>query len=228
MAQTLTFQESTPDPVGSVQLLDLPMPQCGPGQVLVRFLAVPINRLDIVVMQGKYPVKAQNHTMSQTGEVLKIPGSDGAARVLAVGGAVTGISPGDIVIVNRHCLGTFRTHVAIEQHDVLKMPQNIDVHLASIMRMVVAPAYFLLKDYHPLAPGDWVIQTAATGTIAHFVCQFARLFGVKVISVIRNRPRVEELETVKHSLKMLGASLVLTEEELDTTTELEGKRITGS
>ncbi|ODH46749.1 hypothetical protein GX48_07149 [Paracoccidioides brasiliensis] len=65
--------------------------------------------------------------------------------------------------------------------------------------MGVSPAYLQPKDYDPLAPGDWVIQTPATGTIAHFVCQFARLFGAKVI--------------------------LLSEEELDSTSEREEKRI---
>ncbi|KAK2753733.1 putative secondary metabolism biosynthetic enzyme [Onygenales sp. PD_40] len=225
MAQSLAFNDAASDPIESIQLVNVPLPPCGPKQVLVRLLSAPVNPLDIAVIQGKYPVKPQNSITSELGETLKIPGSDGAARVTQVGDAVTNISVGDIVILKRHCRGSFRTHAAFEQDDVLKVPDDIDVRLASILRMGVAPAYFQLTDYHPLVPGDWVIQTAATGTIPHFVCQFAQFFGVNIISVIRRRSQDDDPESVKRSLKTFGASLVLTEDELDTTTELDGKRI---
>ncbi|EEH23557.1 hypothetical protein PABG_05768 [Paracoccidioides brasiliensis Pb03] len=81
--------------------------------------------------------------------------------------SLTDISPGDIVILNHHGRGTFRTHAVLEQDDLLKMPHDIDV------------LYF--------AHGN--------------------------------------LERVKRSRNTFGASLVLSEEELDSTSEREEKRI---
>ncbi|PYH88029.1 hypothetical protein BO71DRAFT_489092 [Aspergillus ellipticus CBS 707.79] len=88
-----------------------------------------------------------------------------------------------------------------------------------------APAYFQLRDYRPLEPGDWISQNAATGTISHFVTQLAPMSGVRVISVIRDRGTADELARAKRSLQSHGAALVLTHDGLRTTTALAGKRI---
>lgn len=59
--------------------------------------------------------------------------------------------------------------------------------------------------------GDWFIQNGANSGVGRSAIQLGRLWGLKSINVIRNRPRVEEL---KEELKGLGADIVVTEEEL--------------
>ena len=217
MAQSLVFTDTSLPPAEAVSLRQVRIPEYGPTQLLVKMLAAPINPLDLAVLRGKYPVKPQNLIGNEM-----IPGSDGTARVIGVGETVGGFEIGDVVIIRCHCLGTWRTHAVLEASDVFKVPRNIDPCLASIFRMGIMPAYFQLRDYHPLHPGDWIIQNAATSTVAHFVCQFAQLWGVKVISVIRNRP---DANAVKKSLQTNGANLVLTEEELGTAEALKGMKI---
>jgi trans-2-enoyl-CoA reductase len=195
--------------------------------VVVEFLAAPINPLDFLVLHGKYPVKPQNHIAIADGEQRPIPGSDGAARIVKTGSAVTLFHVGDTVILRTHCRGSWRTHAVLDENDVLRVPSELDPRLACILRMGVAPAYFLLRDYSPLEPGDWIIQNAAAGTVSHFVTQLARLQGVNVISVIRDRGTDDELERTKRSLRSHGASIVLTVDELKTTGAevLAGKRV---
>ncbi|KAJ5917884.1 hypothetical protein N7454_010259 [Penicillium verhagenii] len=226
MIEALAFSYGASNPVASLHLTSPPLPDCGPRQVVVQFLAVPINPLDFFVIEGKYPVKLQSIYTNESGEQLGIPGSDGSARVLQAGSAVVNFCVDDIVILRTHCRGTWRTHAVLEEDDLIRIPSTIDTRLASLLRMGVAPAYFLLREYQQLEPGDWIVQNAATGTIAHFVCQLARLLGVGVISVIRNRSNADELERTKRSLCSHGASLVLTEDELGTSPALDGKRIT--
>ncbi|RAO69470.1 uncharacterized protein BHQ10_005482 [Talaromyces amestolkiae] len=225
MAEALAFTVGCSKPITSLHLVKSTLAECGPRQVLVKFLAVPINPLDFVVIEGKYPVKLQSCYKNEAGETLAIPGSDGAARIIQTGSAVNQLDVGDIVVLRTHCRGTWRTHAVIEEDDLIRIPSTLDSRLGCLLRMGVAPAYFLLREYHGLEPGDWIIQNAATGTISHFVCQLAPLFGVRVISIIRNRSSAEELERTKRSLRSHGASLVLTEDELGTNTALEGKNI---
>lgn len=59
--------------------------------------------------------------------------------------------------------------------------------------------------------GDWFIQNGANSGVGRSAIQLGRLWGLKSINVIRNRPGVEEL---KEELKGLGADMVVTEEEL--------------
>lgn len=59
--------------------------------------------------------------------------------------------------------------------------------------------------------GDWFIQNGANSGVGRSAIQLGRLWGLKSINVIRNRPGVEEL---KGELKRLGADVVVMEEEL--------------
>jgi trans-2-enoyl-CoA reductase len=226
MAEALAFPFDSSNPIACLHLVSQALPDCGPRQVVVQFLAVPINPLDFFVIEGEYPVRLQSVYKNEAGETLAIPGSDGAARIIQTGSDVNNLGIGDIVVLRTHCRGTWRTHAVFEEGDLILIPSTIDPRLGSLLRMGVAPAYFLLREYQGLESGDWIIQNAATGTISHFVCQLALLIGVRVISIIRNRSSAEELERTKRSLQSHGASLVLTEDELGTSTSLKGKRIT--
>ncbi|RAK76560.1 MDR family NADPH-dependent oxidoreductase [Aspergillus fijiensis CBS 313.89] len=225
MAEALVIPFESAQPLDNLHVETLPLPTCGPRQVLVRFLVVPVNPLDFAVIAGQYPVKLQSVYNSENGVQHAIPGSDGAARILQTGAEVDHLAVGDLVILRTHCRGTWRTHGVFDEADLIRVPSTTDPCVASLLRMGVAPAFFQLRDYHTLEPGDWIIQNAATGTISHFVCQLARLLGVQVISVIRARANAEELERMKRLLRSHGASLVLTQEELAAPRVLEGKRI---
>ncbi|PYI05172.1 GroES-like protein [Aspergillus sclerotiicarbonarius CBS 121057] len=225
MAEALVISTESGQPLDSLHVVTVPLPAVGPRQVLVRFQAVPINPLDFAVIAGKYPVKLQSGFTSEAGAQLAIPGSDGAARVLETGSDVSHLAVDDLVVLRTHCRGTWRTHGVFEEDDLIRVPSTIGPCLASLLRMAVAPAFFQLRDYYPLEPGDWIIQNAATGTISHFVCQLARLLGVQVISVIRNRSTTEELDRTKRLLRSHGASVVLTQDEVMDPRVLEGKRI---
>ncbi len=70
-------------------LLDVPEPQAGPGEVLVRVRACSLNYRDQIVPQGLY--------MGGTVPVDTVPLSDGAGEVVGVGAGVTSVKPGDRV-----------------------------------------------------------------------------------------------------------------------------------
>jgi NADPH:quinone reductase-like Zn-dependent oxidoreductase len=76
------------DPNG-LGLVDRSSLSPGAGQVLVRIRAVSLNYRDLVVVRGQYDRKPQ---------VGRIPCSDGAGEVLAVGGGVSRFKPGDRVV----------------------------------------------------------------------------------------------------------------------------------
>ncbi|MEJ5226068.1 MAG: alcohol dehydrogenase catalytic domain-containing protein, partial [Anaerolineales bacterium] len=70
---------------------DLPDPQPGPGEVLIRLRAAALNRLDAWVREGWPGLKL---TMPH------IPGADGAGEIAALGAGVTGWQVGERVVVN--------------------------------------------------------------------------------------------------------------------------------
>ncbi|KAF4539079.1 putative mitochondrial enoyl reductase [Lasiodiplodia theobromae] len=182
-----------------------------PGHVTVKFLAAPINPLDMLVLADRYPVKPAHH-ISGNG----VLGYDGVGQVTAVADDVTGLAPGDIVVPSRFGLGTWRTHAALPASALQKLSEAPkDMACAAILRITVAPAYCLVEDMAPLRPGDWIVVNAGTSAVAQMVTQFAAMRGVRVAQIVRDRPAAE-LAAVKNALLGLGAGLVLTESELET------------
>lgn len=74
-------------------------------------------------------------------------------------------------------------------------------------------AYRMLHDFVALNKDDVVIQNGANSACGQNVIQLAKIFGYKSVNIIRQRPE-PDLENLKNHLKSLGATYVLTEEEL--------------
>lgn len=72
-------------------------------------------------------------------------------------------------------------------------------------------AYRMLKDYVPLKPGDTVIQNGANSAVGQNVIQMCKAWEINSVNIVRKRDNIQDL---KDFLKGLGATHVLTEEEL--------------
>lgn len=222
MVQVCSFQ--APAQVGNspetiLQVNDEPLPSCPADNVLVKMLAAPINPLDILTLQDKYVVKPENRSSSGG----SIPGYDGIGEVVERGKQVTGFEVGDKVILTRHGIGTWRTYLLVAPKDLLVVPKDTPADFGAVLRMGATPAHLLLETAgKTLQPGDWIIQNAATSVIAHFVVQFARLRGLHVISVIRERAGFEEVAAL---LLQRGADLVIKEDQLADDAIFKEKRI---
>jgi len=217
MAQVLTISPEASTVSFYVQEL-LPIPKS--NEVFVRFLAAPINPLDILVLENAYPVKPQHSYLQQP-----IPGYDGVAKVISCGTNVSGLSPGDLVIPRKFGAGTWRTHAVLDFQYLQKISAPTDPKFAAILRISIGPAFCLVEDMRNLKPGDYIIQNAGTSVMAQMVAQFAHRRGVSVINVIRDRPNIE-VEVVKNALYELGVDMVLTDSEMIENDSLKNKRIT--
>ena len=82
------YQYRMGEPIAALQIVDLPMPSVGPGQVLIKMHAASLNFRDLLVVTGQFPRVQQ--------EVI-IPLSDGAGEVVEVGSRVTKLKLGDRV-----------------------------------------------------------------------------------------------------------------------------------
>jgi trans-2-enoyl-CoA reductase len=217
MAQLLTIASGSQAAAVNFHVQEIPSPKA--NEVVVKLLAAPINPLDILVLQGFYPVKP-SHTHS--GE--PILGYDGVGEILTCGSAVTTLSPGDLVVPSKFGTGTWRTHAALDAQSLQKISRPTDLAFAAILRITVAPAFCLVEDMTALKPGDCIVQNAGTSAVAQLVVQFARRRGVRIISVVRDRPAAE-LEEVKKGLRALGAHIVVSESELADDADVKAERV---
>jgi len=180
----------------------------GDDEVLIAFIASPINPLDVLVLTGQYPVLPQHKFHGQP-----VPGYDGVAQVLRCGRNVTALTPGDFAIPSQFGLGTWRSHAVVSPTELQKIPEPKDPIFASLLRLGVSTAYCLVQDMTSLKTGDRIIVNAGTSVVAQFVTQFARRRGVGVIHVVRDRAP-HQMDSLRKTLRDAGAEDLLTEEEL--------------
>ncbi|KAA8910677.1 hypothetical protein FN846DRAFT_938161 [Sphaerosporella brunnea] len=183
-------------------------------EIIIRFLAAPINPADINQIEGVYPSKPAFTITLGTPSPAAVPGNEGVVEVVGVGANVKNFKPGDRAIMKHTAFGTWRTHAVAKDENLLKIPEEYkELNVISAATISVNPctAYRMLKDFTPLQPGDWFIQNGANSGVGRAAIQLGRIWGLKSINVVRDRPEIEEL---KEELKGLGADVVVTEEEL--------------
>ncbi|XP_068998345.1 enoyl-[acyl-carrier-protein] reductase, mitochondrial [Embiotoca jacksoni] len=190
------------DPARVVQLEDLHLPPTGEKDVLVKFLAAPINPSDINMIEGTYAVLP---------DLPAVGGNEGVAQVIEVGSRVKSLKAGDWVIPRDAGLGTWRTEAVLAEDDVVSLPNDIPLLSAATLGVNPCTAFRMLADFEDLKPGDSVIQNAANSGVGQAVIQIAAARGINTINVIRDRPEFTQLSD---RLKAIGASHVIKEEAL--------------
>ncbi|ORZ32223.1 hypothetical protein BCR44DRAFT_120887 [Catenaria anguillulae PL171] len=176
-----------------------------PGTVLVRMLAAPINPSDTLAVRGTYPAP-----MVKTSDPAKsIPGLEGAGEVVAiVDGSDTDLQLGDIVIPTDAIPGSWRRHIVLPAKNLIRIKSADDkrekLTSAALASLTVNPttAYRLLKDFVTLKAGDVVVQNGGNSAVGQFVAQLGKLWGVKVVSIVRDRP---DFDAYAAKLKAQGA-----------------------
>jgi NADPH:quinone reductase len=196
------------NPAEVLRVEDVARPEPGPGQVLVRMRARPINPSDLLMVQGLYGSLPQ---------LPATPGLEGMGEVAAVGGGVTHLSAGQRVIP-LGVAGTWQEYLLAGAAQVLPVPDAVSDQTAA--QFVVNPltAWIMTVEELGLKPGEWLLQTAAGSTLGRVVLQLARLRGFKTINVVRRRAQAEEL-------KALGADEVISTDDEDLVERV--KEITG-
>ncbi len=184
----------------------------------LRTLATPLNPADINQIQGTYPSLPPFTTSLGTAHPSATPGNEGCFEVVSTGsGCSTAIHPGDWVIPRRTGLGTWRTHLQAREDEILPVVDKRGLTATQVATVSVNPvtAYRLLRDFVSLdgAKGDWFVQNGANSGVGRAAVQLAKQWGYKNIAVVRGRAG-KEGEDLKRELEGLGATKVVTEEEV--------------
>jgi NADPH:quinone reductase-like Zn-dependent oxidoreductase len=179
---------------------DIPTPEPGPGQVLIRLHAAALNRLDLWVRQGWPGLRL---------DLPHIPGADGAGEIAALGDGVAGLEPGDRVVVNSnlscgHCpsclagrdnqcdswhllgetiRGTYAEYVAVPARNAVPLPDGVEYTTAAAAGLVYHTAWHSLITRGRLRAGESVLIIGASGGVNTASIQIAKLAGAKVLVV---------------------------------------------
>ncbi len=164
-----------------MKLVELPLGEPGPGDVVVRHHACGVNFIDIYHRTGLYKVP-----------LPAVLGEEGAGIVLAVGANVTHLAVGDRVAYTTGTPGSYSEARVVAAHTVVKLPDSISFETAAAMMLKGLTAQYLLRRVrHDLVPGDFLVWHAAAGGVGLIACQWARALGYRVIATAGSREKCE-------------------------------------
>jgi NADPH:quinone reductase-like Zn-dependent oxidoreductase len=166
-------------------LTELPVPEPGPGEVLVRVRSSSVNGFDLGVLGG-YLKGVYEY------EFPVVLGKDFAGVVAALGAGVTGFSVDDPVfgVVMRPTLGQggFADYVAVAAgYGLAKTPEGLDHARAGALGLAGTAALNAVDAVAP-TPGETVLISGATGGVGAYAIQLAAARGAIVIATARPGP----------------------------------------
>ncbi len=188
------------------RMADVATPKPGPHQVLVKVHAVSLNYRDLMMVSGVYNPKLS---------MPRIPCSDGAGEIVALGDGVTTVKTGQRVagIFMQNWLegdpttervrgalggdvdGMLAEYVVLSEHGVLPIPDHLSYAEASTLPCAGVTAWNALRRAALTGPGD-VVVIQGTGGVSLFALQFAKLMGATVLGTSSSDEKLERAKVL--------------------------------
>jgi NADPH:quinone reductase-like Zn-dependent oxidoreductase len=175
---------------------DVPVPQAGPGQLLVRMRAASLNRGEFVAGHGLH---------GQAG-TWKAVGTEGAGEVAALGAGVSGFAPGDKVM--GRCAGAFAEYALVDAAEAMPVPASLSWELASSVALTFLVSYDMLVLQGHLKAGEWLLVNGVSSGVGVACLQLGKVLGAKVIGTSGSQQKLD-------ALKPLGLDLGLCTRKAD-------------
>jgi NADPH2:quinone reductase len=190
------------EPRDVLAVRDIPVPEPGRGQVLVRMIASPVNPSDLMVVRGQY---------GRTPTLPATPGFEGVGRVERAGPGILrllrGLKPGRRVAVLNSKGGNWQEQVVVSARQLVPVPDDIPDDQAAGFFVNPASALIMTRWILKVPAGSWLLQTAAGSALGRMVIRLGGHYGFRTINVVRRREQAEEL------LRAGGDAVVCTAEE---------------
>jgi NADPH2:quinone reductase len=155
-----------------LQLMDLPVPEIRPREILVKVRAAGVNPVDWKIREG-YLKDLFSH------QFPVILGWDAAGVVKGVGNGVTRFKSGDEIFA--YCRkpivhgGAYAEYILLEEEHAAIKPKNITFEEAASVPLAALTAYQSLFDAANLKPGETILIHAAAGGVGGFGVQLAKI-----------------------------------------------------
>lgn len=152
-----------------LRLDDVPEPEPGPGEALVRMEATGVNFIEIYQRKGQYLLP-----------LPFTPGSEGAGTVVAVGDGVTQFRVGDRV-ASETLTGTYAELAKTRVERLVRLPDGVESRLGAAVMLQGITAHYLATSTYPIQRGDRCLVHAAAGGVGLLLCQIAKRRGAWVV-----------------------------------------------
>lgn len=192
----------------SLRVAERPVPQPGPGQILVRIAAAPINPSDLMFVRSLYGFQKP---------LPAIPGFEGSGTVVAAGkgimaralfGRPVACAAADASISG----GTWAEYLVTSARLAVPLSRSVDLEQAAMMLVNPLTAWALVEIAR-LGGHRAVLQSAAASALGRMMIRLGRRSSLPVINVVRRREQADEL-------RAMGGEHILVSTEADFDGEL--------
>ena len=178
--QSYWMQMSDTD--ATLDLRDVPQPQPGAGQVLVRMHAAALNRGEFIIGHGLH---------GKPGSAKAI-GMEGAGEVVALGADVTTLKIGDRVM--GRCPAAFSQYAVMDVREAMPVPATLSWEEAASVPLTFLVVYDMLVLQGRLAAGEWLLINGVSSGVGVAALQMARALGAKVIGTSGSADKLARLK----------------------------------
>ncbi|TAK85131.1 MAG: zinc-binding alcohol dehydrogenase [Betaproteobacteria bacterium] len=165
------FLQSAGDKM-NLELRDVPLPQPGPGQLLVKIRASSLNRGELIPGQGLIAPGA-----------AKPAGQEAAGEVEGTGERVMG-----------RCPGGFAEYGLMSASDAIPVPANLSWEEAGAIPLAFMVVHDMLVEQGALKSGEWVLVTGISSGVGVAALQAAKAMGARVIGTSGSKEKLEKLK----------------------------------
>ncbi|WNI18791.1 zinc-dependent alcohol dehydrogenase family protein [Actinacidiphila sp. ITFR-21] len=187
MSLTVRFHEFGGPDVLTIE--DLPVPEPGPGEVLVRVETIGLNRAEVNFRKGRY--------IEQPRELPSLIGYECAGTVESAGPGVTGLAAGQPVSVvpafSMREYGVYGERVIVPAAAVVVRPERVDATTGAAAWMALLTVYGALVDIGGIRAGDAVVINAASSSVGLSAIRLVNHVGGQPIAVTRSSAKRDEL-----------------------------------
>lgn len=167
-------------PPEALEVVDLPDPVPGAGEVVVDVAAIGLNFFDTLIIRDLYQVKPP---------LPFSPGAEFAGHVAAVGAGVDGFSVGDRVC-GYMTSGAAREKVKVAAGFLARVPDDLDLVKAAGLIVTYGTAIYALKDRGNLKAGESLAVLGASGGVGLAAVEVGKILGAQVIACASSPEKV--------------------------------------
>ena len=178
--------EAFGNPAEVLKVVDIPdVGAPGEGEVVIALEASPINMSDLLMISGRYGYRPN---------LPSVMGTEGVGRVIAVGGGVRHLKPGDRTLVP-YPAPAWAERIKADAGRLRRLPSG-DVNQFAMLGINPPTAYLMLTGFVTLPSGSWVIQNSANSGVGRALIPVAKSLGLKTVNVVRRDDVVAEIKAI--------------------------------
>lgn len=188
-----------------LRMREVPVPEVGPGEVLVRVRSSSVNAMEWHLMNGKPYLLRPMFGLRPRSATL---GADLSGTVVATGADVTRFVPGDQVFGEIEA-GAYAEYTSAAEPHLVHKPSGVSFDEAAVVGVAGLTALQGLRDVLGVRPGEKVLINGGSGGVGTYAIQVAKVLGAEVTAVCSTR-NVEQA-------RRLGADTVVDYQNEDIT-----------